>query len=156
MAEGERKLCLVEPPLELMEEMPLQVQMQLLEKMQDMEALEAEEGAEARGAMATFLVRHQEQMEASVEREALEAEVEREEWEGMLMIPLQEQEIQEVLAALEGEAEAAEMLGWVQVLMEKEIMVVMVEQEVMAEVEGAAVLNIKVEVVVAAALVVLD
>ena len=43
MEEGEQKLCLVEPTLELGEETPLQVQMQLLEKMEDGEALEAEE-----------------------------------------------------------------------------------------------------------------
>ena len=42
MEEGEQKLCLVEPTLELMEEMPLQVQMQLLEKMEGGEALAAE------------------------------------------------------------------------------------------------------------------
>ena len=42
MEEGEQKLCLVEPTLELMEEMPLQVQMQLREKMEGGEALAAE------------------------------------------------------------------------------------------------------------------
>ena len=47
MGEGEQRLCLVEPPLELMEETPLQVQMQLLEEMQDMEALVVEEVMEA-------------------------------------------------------------------------------------------------------------
>ena len=47
MEEGEQKLCLVEPTLELMEEPPLQIQMQLLEKMEGGEALEAEEDAEA-------------------------------------------------------------------------------------------------------------
>ena len=46
MEAGEQKLCLVEPTLELMEEMPLQVQVQLLEKMEGGEALEAEEEAE--------------------------------------------------------------------------------------------------------------
>ena len=42
MVEGEQKLCLVEPTLELMEETPLQVQVQLLEKMEGGEALAAE------------------------------------------------------------------------------------------------------------------
>ena len=46
MVEGEQKVCLVEPTLELMEEMPLQVQVQLLEKMEDGEALAAEVAAE--------------------------------------------------------------------------------------------------------------
>ena len=47
MGEGEQKLCLVEPTLELGEETPLQVQMQLMEAMEDGEALVAEEEAEA-------------------------------------------------------------------------------------------------------------
>lgn len=42
MGEGEQKLCLVEPTLGLTEKAPLQVQMQLLEKMEDGEALAAE------------------------------------------------------------------------------------------------------------------
>ena len=41
MEEGE-ELCLVEPTLELMEEMVLQVQMELLELVEDREALAAE------------------------------------------------------------------------------------------------------------------
>ena len=45
--EGEHKLCLVEPTLELAEKTPLQVQVQLLEKMEGGEALEAEEEQEA-------------------------------------------------------------------------------------------------------------
>ena len=43
MEEEEHELCLVEPTLELMEETPLQVQGQVMEEMQDMEALAAEE-----------------------------------------------------------------------------------------------------------------
>ena len=42
MEEGEQRLCLVEPTLELTEKIPLQVQMQLLEKMEGGEALAAE------------------------------------------------------------------------------------------------------------------
>ena len=42
MEEGEQKLCLVEPTLELTEKTPLQVQLQLLEKMEGGEALAAE------------------------------------------------------------------------------------------------------------------
>ena len=42
MVEGEQKLCLVEPTLELKEEVPLQVQMQVMEKMEGGEALAAE------------------------------------------------------------------------------------------------------------------
>ena len=47
MAEGEHELCLAEPMLELEEETPLQVQVQLMEEMQDMEALGAAEVLEA-------------------------------------------------------------------------------------------------------------
>ena len=43
MEEGEQKLCLVEPTLELAEKAPLKVQMQLLEEMEGGEALAAEE-----------------------------------------------------------------------------------------------------------------
>ena len=46
MEEGEQKLCLVELTLELMEETPLQVQVQLMEKMEGGEALEAGEEVE--------------------------------------------------------------------------------------------------------------
>ena len=46
MAEEEQKLCLAEPTLELTEEALLQVQMQLLEKMEGGEALAAEVAAE--------------------------------------------------------------------------------------------------------------
>ena len=51
MGEGEQKLCLVELTLELMEEMPLQVQVQLLEKMEDGEALAAEVALEERAEL---------------------------------------------------------------------------------------------------------
>lgn len=67
--------------------------------------------------------------------------------------------MQEILVALEEEAEAAELLGLVQVLMEEEIVVVMVEQEAMAEEEEEAVVGIRRlmwEVLVAAVLVALD
>ena len=50
MEEGEQKLCLVEPTLELEEKTPLQVQMQLLEKMEGGEALAAEVVLEAAAA----------------------------------------------------------------------------------------------------------
>ena len=42
MEEGEQKLCLVEPTLEIKEKAPLQVQMQVMEKMEGGEALVAE------------------------------------------------------------------------------------------------------------------
>ena len=47
MEEGEQRLCLAEPTLELMEEVLLQVQVQLLEVMEGGEALEVEGEAEA-------------------------------------------------------------------------------------------------------------
>lgn len=47
MEEGEQKVCLAEVPLELAEETALQVQVQLLEEMQVLEALEAEGEVEA-------------------------------------------------------------------------------------------------------------
>ena len=81
MEEGEHKLCLVEPTLELAEEMVLQVQMQLLELVEDREALVAAEEAaeeavaeavaEAVGGLPLLLV--QEQMEVVVELVELEA-----------------------------------------------------------------------------------
>ena len=71
------------------------------------------------------------------------------------MVPLQEQEVQEVLVALEEEAEAAELLGLVQVILEEEIMVVMVQQEAMVEEEVGEVGEVQ-EVLVAVALVALD
>lgn len=73
--EGEQKLCLAEPTLEIREKMLLQVQMLLLEEMQDLEALEAE--ADAEGMVGTVIIQalpiDQEQMEAAVEREVMEA-----------------------------------------------------------------------------------
>ena len=63
--------------------------------------------------------------------------------------------MQEVLAVLEEAEAAAEVLGLLQVL-EEEIMVVMVQQEAMAEEEAGEGLLKKIEVLVAAALVVLD
>ena len=56
--------------------------------------------------------------------------------EGVLTVSPQELEVQEVLAVLGEEAVAVGRL----VVLAREIMVVMVQQEVMAEVEGAAVL----------------
>ena len=77
MGEGERKLCLAELPLELTEEAPLQVQVQLLEEVEDREALAAEEEAEALAEADTktlkiLFILHQ-GMEASVELVAMEA-----------------------------------------------------------------------------------
>ena len=92
-----------------------------------------EEG-EGLGTVLPLLI-NQEQMEASAELEVMEAAEVGEVEEGtfILVAPIfQEQEVQEVLAVLEEEVEAAEMLG----TLAKEIMVVMVQQEVMAEVEG--------------------
>ena len=60
MGEGEQKVCLAEPTLEIMEEMPLQVQMQLLGAMEDGEALEAEAAAEALVEVATIPLNQQE------------------------------------------------------------------------------------------------
>ena len=115
MEEGERKLCLAEPTLELTEETPLQVQMQLLEEMQDMEALEVEvELADSEETVLYSLLIVQQQKEVMVELEVMEAEVEVEGVEGALVIIAaiqQEQEVQEVLAVLGAAAEVAEMLG---------------------------------------------
>ena len=161
MGEGEQKLCLVEPTLELMENRLLQVQMQLTEKMEDGEALAAEAAAEekvAQSATNILLIPSQQEMEAAVEQEVMEAVVEAVEREGasFLTALLKEREVREVLAVLEEEVEVAEMLG----ILAKEIVVVMVQQEVMAEVEGVAGLLVQllapVEVVVAVALAVLD
>ena len=115
MEEGEHKLCLVEVPLELMEETLLQVQVQLLEEMEHREALEAEAalGEEADSALCLPPLLIQEEMEASVQQEVMEAEAVEVEVEGasILVAPiLQEREVQEVLAVLEAAAEAAEVL----------------------------------------------
>ena len=61
--------------------------------------------------------------------------------------------MQEVLAVLEEAVEAEEVRGW---LLEKEIMVVMVQREAMAEEGAEEGLLKKTEVLVAAALVALD
>ena len=152
MGEEERKLCLVEVPLELTEEMLLQVQMQLLGAMQDMEALAAEADSEAEADTEA-------DTEATAEQEVMGAAAVQEEREGWLILTLgnQEQEVQEVLAVLGGEAEEAVLEDTA----EQEVMVVMAEQEVMVEVEGVAVLLLEVilaylELMVAAALVALD
>ena len=75
MEEGEQKGCLVEPKLEKKEEMPLQVQMQLLEAMEGMEALEAVAEQEEAGATVIIeqLLSNQEQLEALVVQEVMEA-----------------------------------------------------------------------------------
>ena len=64
--------------------------------------------------------------------------------------------MQEVLVVLEEEAVAVEVLERFYIVPQWEIMVVMAQQEVMAEVEGVAVLEEKAEVLVAVALAVLD
>ena len=116
--EGEQKLCLVEPTLELTEKAPIQVQVQLLEEMEALEALAAEEEEEAlvEGVgliqiLLLVLVINQEQMQVLVELVVMEAVVELVVLVEVLLIALQEQGVQEVLVVLEEEAEAAEMLG---------------------------------------------
>lgn len=160
MVEGEQKLCLAEPTLEVMEETPPQVQTQLLEEMQVLEALAAEAEVEAlveRVGIIQMVLLNQEGMEATVEREVMEAVAEEGATEGELLIALQEQEVQEILAALEEEVEAAVVLVLLEVLLEEEIMVVMVQQEVMAEEEvGEEKVIVTTQVLVAAALVALD
>ena len=158
MEEGEQKLCLVEPTLELMEKTPLQVQMQLLEKMGGGEALAAEDEPEVMVVRETLILIHQEQMEAAVELVVMEAAAEQGAVEGGLLTPIQGQEVQEVLVVLEEEAEEAEVLRRLEVLTEELVMVVMVELVVMAEVEGVAATAIQTAAVasVVAALVALD
>ena len=121
MAEVEVKLCLVEVPLELMEE-----------EMQDMEALEAEEDREAMVGIPLLLL--QQGREVSAEREVMGAAVEQEAEEGRLVRTLREQEVQQGLVVLEEEAELVEVLGRL-VAVQEAVMVVMAEQEVMAEAE---------------------
>ena len=115
MGEGEQKLCLVEPTLELAEKAPLKVQVQLLEGMEGGEALAAEAVLEVEAEMVGLVLLlktiNQQQMEAAVGQEVMEAVAEQEVLEGMLMTALQGQEVQEILAVLEEEVEAAEMLG---------------------------------------------
>ena len=113
MEEGEQKLCLVEPTLELAEKAPLQVQVQLLEEMEGGEALAAEEGVVAlvEWVGLVHLVVSQEQMQVMEGREVMEAVAEQVALEGRLLIVLQGQEVQEVLAVLEEEAEQVGLLG---------------------------------------------
>ena len=145
MEEGEQKLCLVEPTLEIGEKIPLQVQMQLVEAMEDGEALAVEAVLEEKVAQSAAnipLLPSQQEMEVLVElvvMEAAAAEVVRE-GASSLKALLKEREVREVLAALEEEAEVAEMLD----ILENPIMVVMAQQEVMAEVEGVAVLLVRI------------
>ena len=82
MEEGEQKLCLVEPTLELTEETPLQVQMQLLEKMEDGEASEAEEEREVWVDIVLFLLIIQPLLEVVAELVAMEVAAEAEIMEG--------------------------------------------------------------------------
>ena len=125
MVEGEQKLCLVEPTLELVEEVPLQVQVQLLEEMQGGEALEAEEGVEALVERVILihlpllvLVINQQQMQVMAELVVMEAVAEQGEKEDVLLIALQGQEVQEVLVVLGEGVELVEMLGVPEVLRE--------------------------------------
>ena len=70
MVEGEQKLCLAEPTLELVEKVLLQVPVQLMEEMEALEALEAEEEWEEEVETAIRLP-FQRQMEVSVEQEVM-------------------------------------------------------------------------------------
>ena len=158
MEEGERKLCLVGVPLELTEETALQVQMQLLELMEDREALEAGEEAEALVEVVPPNLLLQQEMEVLAEMAVMEAEVGEGTMEGWLhlVLPEQGEEVQEVLAVLEEEAEEVGLLDGLQV-MQHFIVLVMVQQEAMAEeeVEEEDII-VKAQVLVAAALVALD
>ena len=134
MVEGEQKLCLVEPTLELGEKTLLQVQMQLMEEMEDGEALAEEAVLEEVEELVLHLplLFIQQEMEVAAELVVMEAEVDAEAVEGALCLVatiLQEWEVQEVLVVLEAAAEAAEAAG----ILTKEVEVVMVLQEVMAE-----------------------
>ena len=107
--------------MEIVEEVLLQVQVQLLEEMQDMEALAAEAVLEAVAEVVILI--HQvlpdlEATAATVEREVMEAAVEQGVLEGGLLIALQGQEVQVLLAALEEEAVAAEILDLLRVVKE--------------------------------------
>ena len=100
MEEGERKICLAEPTLELMEETLLQVQMKLLEKTEALEALEAEEEKEAMveeemeaaEAVIIPLLIVQEQMEVSVEMAVMGAAADAAEEEASPLITTNKQE----------------------------------------------------------------
>ena len=158
MEEGERKLCLAEALLELTEEMVLQVQVQLPEEMEHREALVAEEEVEALVEVATPKLLIQQEMEVLAELAVMEAEVEGGTMEGWLIkvLPKQGEEVQEVLAVLEEEAEEVGLLDGLQV-MQHFIMLVMVEQEAMAEGEVEEEdMIVKAQVLVAVALVALD
>ena len=88
MEEGERKLCLVVVRRELTEETLVQVQLQLLELMEGVEALAAEEEAEAKEEMVlhlTHLLIVQEEMAEVAELVVMEAAVEQEVQEGGLI-----------------------------------------------------------------------
>ena len=158
--EGEQKLCLVEPTLELGEKTLLQVQMQLMEEMEDGEALAAEAVLEEVEELVLHLplLFIQQEMEVAAELVVMEAEVDAEAVEGALCLVatiLQEWEVQEVLVVLEAAAEAAEAAG----ILTKEVEVVMVLQEVMAEaaeVEAEADLVMEALLEALAALVALD
>ena len=133
MVEGEQKLCLAEPTLELMENILLQIQMQLMEEMEALEVLAAEVEKEAKVEMVIIpLVK--EQMEVSAELVVMGAEAEEGALAGEVRVVRQEQEIQQVLVALEAEA-AAEGEGEGLLRVAHTIMVVMAQQEVMAEEE---------------------
>ena len=105
------------------------------------EALAAEEDGEALvdggiTAMGLPLLILQEQVEATaglVVMEAAEEEVETEAPPILKAMLKEEQEVQEILAVLEEGVEAVEVLT----LLANQIEVVMVQQEAMAEVEGA-------------------
>ena len=100
MEEGEHKLCLVEVPLELVEE-----------EVEDREALEAEEDAEAMVGIPLLL--NQQHKEVVAELAVMEAAAEvavAEDWAILLQITYQGEEVQEVLAVLEEEAEAVVVL----------------------------------------------
>ena len=112
----------------------------------------------AQSATNIPLLPSQQEMEATAELVVMVAEAAEVVWEeaSSLKALIQEREVREVLVVLEEEAEAAEVLG----ILAKEIVLVMAQQEVMAEVEGVAVflvgVSLAVEVLVAAALVALD
>ena len=86
MEEEGRKLCLVVVLLELGEETPLQVQVQLTEEMEDREALEAEVVMEEveELVLQLRLLLIQQEMEVLVEVVAMEAAAEEEVAEGAL------------------------------------------------------------------------
>ena len=158
MVEGERKLCLVGVLLELMEDTPLQVQMQLMEEMEHKEALEAGEEAEALVEVVPPSLILQQEMEVLAELEVMGAAAGEDTMEGWLILALPEQgeEVQEVLVVLEEEAEEVELLDGLQVV-QHFIVPVMVQQEAMAEEEVEEEDTIvKAQVLVAAALVALD